>query len=140
MGLAVKSVLKKLKTVDDPEERKFRANAQIFPIEMTKKIFERSPLRYKFTKGISSLSPTQICSLKPEFMKKRFSLLVEYLHECNHLPTADGDKAIGQYNSLIENKGFLKRAKKFSIQDNRLDDFYARIFDFNVFIDLENVA
>ena len=65
---------------------------------------------------------------------------MEYLHECNHLSTADGDKAIRQYNSLIENKGFLKKAKKFSIQDNRLDGFYARIFDFNVFIDLENVA
>ena len=45
-----------------------------------------------------------------------------------------------QYNSLIENKGFLKEAKKFSIQDDRLDDFYARIFDSSVFIDLENVV
>ena len=28
----------------------------------------------------------------------------------------------------------------FSIQDDRLDDFYARIFDSNVFIDLENAC
>ena len=39
----------------------------------------RSPLKCKLTKGISSLSPTQICSLKPEFMKKRFSSPVEHL-------------------------------------------------------------
>ena len=41
---------------------------------------------------------------------------------------------------MIEKKGFLEGAKKFSIPDDRLDDFYARIFDSNVFIDLENVV
>ena len=71
VGLGAKSVLKKLKAVDKPEERKFCANAQIFLIEMTKKISECSPLKYKLTKGISSLCPTSICSLKPEFMKKK---------------------------------------------------------------------
>ena len=71
VGLGAKSVLK-LKTVDKPEERKFRVNAQIFLIEL-KKIFERSLLKYKF-KGISSLSPTQICSRKAEFMKKKINL------------------------------------------------------------------
>lgn len=127
-------MLKRLKRVDKPEDRKFCANAQIFLIEMMKKIFEDSPLKYKLTKGISSLSPTQICSLKPEFMKKNFSLQ-ELLQECNHLSTADGDKSTRQYNSLIENKGFLEEAKKFSIQDDRLDGFYAQIF---VFVGLEN--
>ena len=34
----------------------------------------------------------------------------------------------------------MEEAKKFSIQDNRLDEFYAQIFDSNVFIDLENVV
>ena len=72
VDLGVKSGLKKLKTVDKPEERKFCTNAQIFLIEMAKKIFERSPLKYKLTKGILSLSFTQICSLKPEFMNKIF--------------------------------------------------------------------
>ena len=71
VGLGAKSVLK-LKTVDKPEERKCRVNAQIFLIEL-KKIFERSLLKYKF-KGISSLSPTQICSRKAEFMKKKINL------------------------------------------------------------------
>ena len=134
VGLGAKSVLKRLKRVDKPEDRKFCANAQIFLIEMMKKIFEDSPLKYKLTKGISSLSSTQICSLKPEFMKKKFSLQ-ELLQECNHLSTADGDKSTRQYNSLIENKGFLEEAKKFSIQDDRLDGFYAQIF---VFVGLEN--
>ena len=101
VGLGAKSVLKNLKTVDKPEERKFRVNTQIFLTEMMKNIFERSPLKYKLAKGISSLSPTQICSLKPEFMKKRLSSLLEHLHECNYLSTADEDKATRQYNSLI---------------------------------------
>ena len=91
-------------------------------------------INLKLAKGISSVSPTQICSLKPEFMKKRFSLQ-ELLQECNHLSTADGYKSTRQYNSLIENKGFLEEAKKFSIQDDRLDGFYTQIF---VFIGLEN--
>ena len=49
-------------------------------------------------------------------------------------------QATRQYSSLIENKDFMEEAKKFSIQDNRLDEFYAQIFDSNVFIDLENVV
>ena len=72
VGLGGKSVLKKLETVDKLEERKFRANAQIFLIDMSKKIFEHSPLKNKLMKGISSFSPTQICSLKSEFLKKKF--------------------------------------------------------------------
>ena len=65
--------------------------------------------------------------MKSEFLEKKifFSSLVEHLHECNHLSIADEDKAIRQYNCLIENKGFLGKAQKFSIQDDRLDDFYA---------------
>ena len=56
------------------------------------------------------------------------------------MSTADGDKATIQYNSLIENKNFLEETKMFSIQDDRLDDFYAQIFYSNVFIELENVV
>ena len=56
------------------------------------------------------------------------------------MSTADGDKATIQYNSLIENKNFLEETKMFSIQDGRLDDFYAQIFYSNVFIELENVV
>ena len=56
------------------------------------------------------------------------------------MSTADGDKATIQYNSLIENKNFLEETKMFSIQDDRLDDFYAQIFYSNVFIGLENVV
>ena len=80
VGLDAKSVLKKLKTVDKPEERKFRANAQIFLIEMTKKM----------TKRISSLCPTQICSLKPEFMKKKIFLC--WLSTYMNATICDGDK------------------------------------------------
>ena len=90
VGLDAKSVLNKLKTVDKPEERKFRANAQIFLIEMTKKICERSPLKYKMTKRISSLCPTQICSLKPEFVKKKNFLC--WLSTYMNATICDGDK------------------------------------------------
>ena len=45
-----------------------------------------------------------------------------------------------QYNSLIENKGFLEEAKKFNIRDDRLDGFYAQTCDSDVFIDLENAV
>ena len=45
-----------------------------------------------------------------------------------------------QYNSLIENKGFLEEAKKFNIRDDRLDGFYARTCDSDFFIDLENAV
>lgn len=56
IGFGAKRVLKKLKTTEKPDERKFRLEARSFLANLLEKLFERSPLKYKNTRPISSQS------------------------------------------------------------------------------------
>ena len=49
-------------------------------------------------------------------------------------------RAEKQYCSLIQNPDFLIEAKKFNINDDRVDSFYVGILDCPATIDLQNVA
>ena len=66
-------VCKKVKTTHAIEIRKFKTNAQNFLVRLVKKLNERSPLRYKFTLYISSISPTQIGAGNHDFLTNLFS-------------------------------------------------------------------
>ena len=60
VGFAAKSKLKKLGTLEKPQERKFRSDVQEFLIRFVEKVVERSPLQYNFVRSDSSLSPIDI--------------------------------------------------------------------------------
>lgn len=63
VGLGAKAILRKLKTTEKPEERTFRSHVRSMLIGLVNTIFERSPLKYKMTRAISSLSPTEMLSI-----------------------------------------------------------------------------
>lgn len=67
--------------------------------------------------------------IKPEFLKKRFDSLVLFLHDYCWISSAAADNTEKQNNALIKNAGFFTEARKFSIIDNRVDKFCARIID-----------
>ena len=73
-------------------------------------------------------------------MKNRFSTLVEPLHEDQHISSTAADKALKQYNNLISNQDFLSEAKKFDINNDRVDDFYSHILHSPTFVDLGVIA
>ena len=140
VGIGAKSILKKLKTVQKPQEREFRSNCRKLLISLMKKLFERCPLKYKLTLALSSLSPIQISSVSEKYLKKRFTMLVEHLYDCRHITRDTGDKAVKQYNALLGNTDFIKEAKEFDIYQDRLDDFYSRVLDSNSTIDLQYIV
>ena len=103
-------------------------------------MFQRCLLKHKLTHAISSLSPAAIKIMKAEVLKNRFNLPVLFLHDYCWISTAAAYNAEKQYNTLIKNADFLTEAKKFSINDDRVDAFYARIFDSRNTVDLENIV
>ena len=78
--------------------------------------------------------------MKPAALKKRFNCLVLSLHGEHWISIVAAEKAEKQYKSLIKNADFLSEAKKFNINDDRVDNFYSKIFDSSNTIDLENVV
>ena len=60
VGFATKAVLRQLNTTEKSLERAFRKNVQDFVIRLLEKIIERGPLKYRFTRSMSSLSPLDI--------------------------------------------------------------------------------
>ena len=132
VGFAAKSILKKLKTTEKPDERKFRKDVRAFLL--------KRPLKYQFTHSISSLSPIEISVLKPDSLKHRFNCLVQSLFDGGWVSSSAAEKAEKQYSGLIKNEDFLKEAKSYNVIDDRIDTFYARILDSGDTIDLQNVV
>ena len=70
VGFAAALVCKKAKTTHAIEVRKFKINARNFLVHLVKKLKERSPLCYKFTLYVYSLSPTEIAAGNHDFFDR----------------------------------------------------------------------
>ena len=140
IGFGATCVLRKLSTTEKTLERSFRKGARAALIHLILKLFEKCPLKFKMTRAISCLSSTEISSLKPEILKKRFNLLVQLFHDDRIISSIAAEKAEKRYNQLINNSDFLEETSKFNINHDRVDEFYSRILDSSVTLDLENVV
>ena len=67
---------------------------------------------------------------------KRFSKLMDTLIDLGHVSSESADKAKRQYSKLIDNKDLISEAKKFSINSDRIDEFYAKILNSPSEVDL----
>ena len=94
---------------------------------MVKKLKERSPLLYKFTLYISSLSPTQIAVGNHDFLTDLFSKLCLYLFECNWISSLCAAPAETSYKSFIKSNDVKERMKAFTL-DLRSDTLYMELF------------
>ena len=82
-----------------------------FDLKKEEKLRDKCPLKYKKPVAISSLSATEITSLKTEHLKKKFTTLLEHFQDDGHIATTAAEKSLKQYIKLINNKVFLKEAK-----------------------------
>lgn len=119
IGIGAKS---KVKSLHPSEQIKFRNNCRRFLIALTKKIFERSPLKYKMTKEISSLSPNVIATSTSTAMN-RMSSLLENLYDLKHLSATVADEAKRQFEDLLKEDKFIAACKSYKWND-RLDTFF----------------
>ena len=65
---------------------------------------------------------------------------MQLFHDDRIISSIAAEKAEKQYNQLINNSNFLEEASKFNINDDRVNEFYSRILDSSVTLDLENVV
>ena len=84
-------------------------------------------MKCKVVVGLSSLSPIQMLHVSAKSLVKGFSKLMETLIDLGHVSSESADKAKRQYSKLIDNKDFISEPKKFSINSDLVDEFYARI-------------
>ena len=81
VGFSAKALIKKISTVNQIKVRNFYYNVKFFLKTIVEKLRERSPLKYKLTRAISSLSQTQISTLSEAIICKRFITLMELMAE-----------------------------------------------------------
>ena len=101
VGFGAKKILSNLPTVQAPECRKFKQQAQCFLIKIVEKIRERSPLKCSLSLYLSSLSPIQITSVSDEVLGKRFDKLLEHLDESGWISSTMADSAQSEYRIFI---------------------------------------
>ena len=137
VGSAATLVCKKAKTTHAIEIQKFKTNTRNFLVHLVKKLKERSPLRYKFTLYISSLSPTQMAAGNHDFLTDLFSKLCLHLVECNWISSLCADRAETSYKSFIKSNDVKERMKAFTL-DLRIDTLYMELL--KTHIELEKLC
>ena len=126
VGAGAASVCKKATTTQAPEVRAFKKNARTFLVTLVEKLKERSPLRYKLTMYISSLSPFQIASASSQLMIDLFEKLCLHLVDAKWISTLCADRAETSYSTFISSTDVKQKMKAFTI-DMRLDSFYMEL-------------
>ena len=100
VGFRAKAKLRELKTTEKTLMQHLWNGAQALLVRVIEKLRERCPLKFKMTRSISCLSPTEISLLKPELMKTGFSSLVQFLHDDGMVASIAAEKAEKQYSQL----------------------------------------
>ena len=95
-------------------------------LHLVKKLKERSPLRYKFTLYISSLSPTQIAAGNHDCLTDLFRKLCLHLVECNWISSLCADRAETSYKSFIKSNDVKERMKASKL-DLRIDTLHMEL-------------
>ena len=78
-----KVFIKKISTVNQIKVRNYYYDVKLLLKTIVEKLRERSRLKYKLTRAISSLSPTQISTLSEAIIRKQFNILMELMVESN---------------------------------------------------------
>ena len=116
VGFGAQSLIKKLPTVNQKEVHEFRKATHNVIKESVEKLCERSPLKYKLTRAISSFSLIFIGTLVSQIMGKIFGTLLEILSESGWVSTVAAEKATKEYKILLHNKYFLEKAKEIDVK------------------------
>ena len=100
----------------------FRKAARNVIKECIEKLCERSPLKYKLTRGISFFfSPILIGTVDSKITEKRFGTLLEILSESGWVSIVTTEKATKEYKILLHSKAILEKAKEFDVKSQRVD-------------------
>ena len=100
---------------------------KVFLKTIVEKLRERSPLKYKLTRAVSSLSPTQISTLSEAIILKRFNALMELTVESKCVSSITTDQVEVQYSGFVRNTGFISEMTSLGMQSDRVDELYSKL-------------
>lgn len=106
----------------------FRMECKQFLIYATKKVLERSPLKFAFVRGLSSLDPRQMCT-KPDECLPLFRKVLDTLITVGRMADHVRDTVLAEYTELLHEQ--KHKLRQFDKGTDRLDEFYPDLLKFN---------
>ncbi|GBO45640.1 hypothetical protein AVEN_139023-1 [Araneus ventricosus] len=126
LSFAVKDEMRKIKESSPSDDYTFRKDCATAYKTFCEKVFERSPLKFQFTKGISCLDPSVI--LNPTIADKRLSVCLEIMVSNNWITGIKADGVKESFKVFIRNPVVQKYMEKFKREKERLDNVFFSLF------------
>ncbi|XP_077545839.1 uncharacterized protein LOC144158676 [Haemaphysalis longicornis] len=127
IGHTAEQILKDSK-VSAKDSFAFKMQCKTFLVNMTKKILEKSPLKYTFVRGLSSLDPRQMCT-KPEQCLAGMKKVLDALIVARRLHSHQRDSVLAEYAGMLQEE--KHKLRLFDKSADRLDEFFAELLKFN---------
>ena len=130
IGFAAESTVKELKRQDKVpvgELTHFMKECRTLVISLLEKLFARGLTGSSFLKSVGCIDPLSISTTPQENLIKDMKQVLHHLLSYNYITSTDGDRALQQYTSLLNESSatFLAPFKEFKREQMRLDDFFS---------------
>lgn len=102
----------------------FRMEGKQFLVSVTKKVLEKSPLRYPFVRGLSSMDPQQMCS-KPDECLLGLEKVLDALIVANRLRDHQRDSVLAECTKLLQEQ--KHKLRLFEKNSDSLDEFFLNL-------------
>lgn len=126
IGLAAKSELRKITKPSHTAVVSVKKECILFIKACSAKIIERSPLKYKLTRGASCLNPA-VCAASVEAGQKQLNIALEVLIEHGRLTGLQGERASRSYVQVCSNSTAQVRLRKFDRARERLEKLWVEL-------------
>ncbi|KAH7978439.1 hypothetical protein HPB49_005516 [Dermacentor silvarum] len=126
LGFATKNALQKAPKLSDLTILEFKRDCAAFVKNCAKKIVERSPLKFKLTRGSSSLDSA--CALIPELGERHLTDALEVVTEHQWMTGAEADRAMRSYKLVCSLASTQAVLKKFYRSTDRNYSLLPRLF------------
>lgn len=122
VGFATKIELRKKPKVAQLTMLTFKRDCMSFVKACSQKIIERSPLKYKLTRGASCLDP--VIALSPDLGPKRLTLALDALSENGWMSGLEAERAHRSYIHVCKLGPAQARLRDFDRKEQRLDTLW----------------
>ncbi|XP_049270810.1 uncharacterized protein LOC125758087 [Rhipicephalus sanguineus] len=127
IGHTAEQILKKSK-VSAKEAFAFKMECKQFLLSVTKKVLEKSPLKFPLVRGLSSLDPRQMCT-KPDQCLAGLKNVLNALIAAERLTDYRRDTVLAEYAEMLQME--KHKLRLFEKSSDRLDIFFLELLKFN---------
>ncbi|XP_070386740.1 uncharacterized protein [Dermacentor albipictus] len=127
VGHAAEQTVRKTKA-SQKDVFQFRMECKRFLVSVTKKVLERSPLRFPIVRSLSSLDPRQMCT-KPDECLASFRRVLDALITAGRMSEHQRGTVLGEYTEFLQEE--MHNLRMFEKNVNRLDEFLTELMQFN---------